>query len=247
VERYSNIMFGAIVVMAFAVGILWQRVNSLQSSGVARGSTTQGVQGTTTAGSPDGAVPVNGKLSASQAQRLKAVSDEDFIRGNRDAQVFVVEYSDLECPFCQRFHGTAQQAVDDYGGDVAWVYRHFPLDSIHPSAKPAAIASECVNQIAGEEVFWRFTDAIFASQQSALSDLGGTAEALGVSRGQFEACVKDGSLEANVDSDYQSGLTAGVTGTPGNFVANSSGEVWAIPGAVPYAQLEAVINEALGS
>lgn len=241
-EKLTPILFGLVIIMAFLVGILWQKVSGLESGGSSSRSTGTAAQ---PAGQP--AAPSNGKLTDSEAERLAPVSDSDFVRGSRDAEVFIVEYSDLECPFCQQFHATAQQAVDEFDGQVAWVYRHFPLTTIHPRAQEAAIAAECVNQIAGGDAFWSFTDAVFASQQSALSDLAGTAEKIGVNKGQFESCLSDGSLASNVDEDYDSGITAGVTGTPGNFIVNSSGEVWAIPGAVPFSTLEVTIGEALGS
>ena len=101
------------------------------------------------------------KLSSDMVAKLPVVSDQDHIRGNRGAKVTLIEYSDFECPFCARFHPTTLQILDEYGDDVALVYRHFPLDQIHPSARPAAIASECIAELGGEEAFWSFVDEVF--------------------------------------------------------------------------------------
>ncbi len=106
--------------------------------------------------------PVEGieKLPQEQASQLPSVSEQDHVKGERGAKVKLIEYSDYECPFCVRFHPTAQQVLDEYGNDLAWVYRHFPLDQIHPRARPAAEASECVAELGGEEAFWDFTDEV---------------------------------------------------------------------------------------
>ena len=103
------------------------------------------------------------KLTSDKAAKLEKLKDSDHIRGNRNAQVLLIEYSDFECPFCIRFHPTAQQLKDEYGNDLAWVYRHYPLDQLHPYARPAAVASECVTEIGGEEAFWKFADEVFSS------------------------------------------------------------------------------------
>lgn len=101
------------------------------------------------------------KMAAAEASKLVKVSSADHIRGDKNAKVFMIEYSDYECPFCIRFHPTTKQVTDNYK-DVALVYRHFPLEQLHPNAKPAAIASECVFTLGGEDAFWKFTDLAFA-------------------------------------------------------------------------------------
>ena len=96
---------------------------------------------------------------------IKAVSDSDYILGNPNAPVKIVEFSDLECPFCKRFHATLQQVMNEYGKDgrVAWVYRHLPLESIHPQARPLAEGSECVAELGGNDAFWEYADLVFGS------------------------------------------------------------------------------------
>ena len=92
------------------------------------------------------------------------IVESDHIRGNPQAEITLVEFSDMQCPFCSRFHPTALQALKEYGDKMRWVYKHFPLDAIHPQARPSAEASECVWEQAGDEGFWEFTDAMFENQ-----------------------------------------------------------------------------------
>lgn len=88
---------------------------------------------------------------------------EDYIRGNEDARIVVIEYSDIECPFCARFHTTMKEALEVYPDDVAWVYRHFPLDQIHPNARKAAAAVECIGEQQGSDAYWEALDRMFAN------------------------------------------------------------------------------------
>jgi protein-disulfide isomerase len=239
-ERLLPILLVATVILAFAVGILWQKVSDFEKE-----IEKPTVAGTETA-SDEPQPPMDGKLSEEQAGKVEKVSDKDHIRGNKDAKVFLIEYSDFECPFCVRFHSTAQQVLDEYGDDVAWIYRHFPLD-MHPRARPAAQASECAAELGGEDLFWSFIDEILENQETALSDSGlkNTASKLGLDVSAFSSCVESEKYKDKVEEQYQGGLTAGVTGTPGNFVVNSKGEVWLIPGAVPFEILKESIDEAL--
>lgn len=169
------------------------------------------------------------------------VSQNDHIRGNPSAQVTIIEFSDLQCPFCKRFHPTAQQALAEYGNKIRWVYKHFPLDAIHPEARPAAEASECVWEQKGNDGFWQFVDGVFENQDRIGAALyRELAQQIGVNMAQFENCVSSRKYQQKVEDDYNAGVAAEVRGTPGNFV---NGEP--IPGAVPYEILKAAIDRAL--
>src|SRR5680860_739244 len=88
------------------------------------------------------------------------VSKDDNIRGNINAPITIVEYSDFQCPYCSRFHETMNQIIADYPEDVRWVFKHFPLDSIHPLARKTAEASECA---AEQGKFWEFSDEVYTN------------------------------------------------------------------------------------
>ncbi len=240
-ERLVPALLVVSIALAFVVGILWQKVNSLGGGGTTTTSTAQAPAGGEV--QPQG--PTQGQLSEEQVSRIVKVSDADHIRGNIDAKVFLIEYSDYECPFCARFHPTAKQVVDEYGDDVAWVFRHFPLEQIHQKARAAALASECVAEIGGEDAYWEFSDSIFADQ-TQLNDIDAVAASVGVSGGAYDSCVESEKYADKVEEQYQGGLTAGITGTPGNIVMNQNGDAWLIPGALPYEQIKVTIDEALG-
>lgn len=240
-DRLAPIILVVLVGLAFAVGVLWQKVSDLSKGGT---------QAPTAANNNNAAAPQapsTGKLTADQATKLPKVTAEDHILGSVQADIILIEYSDFECPFCASFHPTAKQALTEYGDKIALVYRHFPLDTIHPQARPAANASECVAELGGEEAFWRFADDVFANQSTKLVDLSATAVGLGINKAAFDTCFNAKKYESVVEDDYQGGITAGVTGTPGNFVINKKGEVWLLPGAVPFATLKQTLDEALAS
>jgi len=245
-EKLVPILLVASIALAFVVGVLWQKVSQLEGGNVrTSGSTSNTDSGT----QPQG--PVQGKLSEDQVKKIPQISDADHIRGNRNADIYLIEYSDLECPFCKRFHPTAQQAVDEYQGKVAWVYRHFPLDQIHTKADKEAEAVECAAELGGEDAFWALTDKIYEVTPSNnglnLDDLPKLAGEVGLNQSVFASCLDSGKYKDLIEQQYQGGLTAGITGTPGNIILNSRGEAWLIPGAYPYDQLKSVIEEALGS
>lgn len=167
------------------------------------------------------------------------VTDQDHIRGNKDASVTIVEFSDFECPFCGRFAPTIEQAMTEYGDRVRLVYKHFPLESIHPLARPAAEASECA---AEQGKFWEFHDMVFANQDLLTNDYltKQIPTALGLDAGRYNTCITSGKYSQRVDDDYQLGLTAGVRGTPHTLI---NGEP--VSGAESYAVVRAKIEAAL--
>lgn len=188
-----------------------------------------------------GVVPDN---SGELARGVLRPEDGDHIRGNRDANIAIIEYSDYECPFCGQFHPAMVEAMDQLGDSVMWVYRHFPLDGIHPMARPAAIAAECVSELASEDAFWTFTDTNFENQQLlSLDQIDEWALASGINSAQYETCKTAGDAEAQVEADVQSGSEAGVSGTPGTIVINlDSGEATVLPGAVPASQIVSAVE-----
>ncbi|MDO8521156.1 MAG: DsbA family protein, partial [bacterium] len=112
------------------------------------------------------AVPARQQVGADSDQvpvSELALRSDDHIFGNPNANVLIIEYSDPECPFCKKFHEEMLQVMAQYGksGDVAWVYRHFPLDQIHPKARKEGEAQECANELGGNDMFWKYTEKLF--------------------------------------------------------------------------------------
>ena len=158
------------------------------------------------------------------------VTADDHLRGNPDAPITVIEYSDFQCPFCRQFHQTMQQALTAYGDQVRWTYRHFPLDQLHPHARPAAEASECVAEQKGSEGFWQFADALFKNQERLGSALyREVGEQIGLDIAQFDSCVSERKYQDKVEAQMQEGIRFGITGTPGNFINSTL-----VPGALPF-------------
>lgn len=204
------------------------------------------------AGSPQiaaAAPAANAPDSGAPTGPIPALAATDHVRGDKNAPLTIVEYSDFQCPFCSRFHPTMEQVMKDYAGKVRWVYRHFPL-SFHPNAQPAAIAGECAGQ---QNKFWEFADAMFLNQDANLEGDAATAEAfylstakaLGLNMTKFDTCRKDPKILALVQADEQGGAGAGVSGTPGSFLIAQDGSVTSILGAQPYATVKAMIDAAL--
>lgn len=170
------------------------------------------------------------------------VTKDDHVRGSAKAGVTLIEYSDFECPFCGRFHPSMVQLMNEYEGKVKWVYRHFPL-SFHPSANPAANASECASE---QGKFWEYADKLIENQ-SALSDAkyAEIAAGLGLNKSKFESCYSSKKYQARITADQAGGSTAGITGTPGTIIIGKDGSKQLVPGAVPYEQLKQMVEAAL--
>ncbi len=182
---------------------------------------------------------------------FKQISENDHIRGNPNAPVKIIEYSDTECPFCKRFHPTLKQVIDEYGRDgrVAWVYRHLPLESLHSKAVKESEALECASKIGGQEKFWAYLDRIFEITPSnngldpAL--LGSIAADVGVDRASFEKCLSSGEFTQFVKDSIIDATNAGAQGTPYSIVVSKSGKKYPINGALPYESVKQAIDLAL--
>ncbi|MDP7069160.1 MAG: DsbA family protein [Candidatus Peribacteraceae bacterium] len=189
----------------------------------------------------DNAPPPAAPPPAPEAKDVDPVDTKrDHIRGDRDALISLIEYSDFECPFCTRHHPTAQQLVDD-NDDVNWVYRHFPL-SFHQNATVSSEASECAWDQGGDDAFWKFTDLVF--EKGAVNDnLAGYAEEIGLDVATFQECVDSGKYTQFVKDQMAAGSAAGVSGTPGNIVINNkTGDSRLVSGAQPVSAFQAAVD-----
>jgi protein-disulfide isomerase len=159
--------------------------------------------------------------------------------GPDDAPVTIIEFSDYQCPYCSRAEPVVKQILERYPSEVRFVFRHFPLDRIHPQARGAAEAAACANQ---QDRFWDFHGKLFTpgakfdaeSLQQYASDLELDLEA-------FQTCVEERRFQADIETDVAEGQQAGVTGTPGFFVNGIP-----VKGARPLDDFVAIIEKELG-
>jgi protein-disulfide isomerase len=181
---------------------------------------------------------------------IRGVQKDDHILGNPNAGIVFVEYSDTECPFCKQFHFTMHQVIDEYGadGEVAWVYRHFPLTQLHPKAPKEAEALECAADLGGNDGFWKYTDQLYEETPSnnglELTRLPEIAEEVGLDRNLFESCLDSGKFTERVQKDFDEVAAAGGRGTPHSIVL-IEGEQISLEGAQPFEVLKGMIEAVL--
>jgi len=178
---------------------------------------------------------------------FRPINDEDHIRGPADATITLLEYSDLECPFCKQFHPTVERLLEEYPDDVRWVYRHFPLEQLHPNARGAALATECA---AEQGRFWEMVDLMFdtgtTTADLALSNLPTLAQEIGVpNAAQFQTCLDNEKYADEVDADTADAQVAGGRGTPYSLILGPNDEQLPISGAQPYEAVKAAVDQLL--
>ena len=181
--------------------------------------------------------------------RIEKVTEKDWVRGNRNAKISVIEFSDTECQFCKRFHPTMMRVVKEYKGEVNWVYRHFPLVGPHPKAPKEAEAVECAGELAGNDGFWAYLDRIFEITPSNngldLNLLPEIAEYVGLNREDFVRCLESGKYAEKVEDQVRQAVAAGGNGTPYSVILTRDGKTIPISGALPFAQIKATIDPLL--
>lgn len=167
------------------------------------------------------------------------VSEEDFIRGDKDAPVTLIEYADFSCGFCAQFQLTLKRLVDESDGQIRWVYRHLPIFNIE-----AAVASSCVGRIGGEEIFWKYSDTLFANQDALKTSYYlETAKALGIDEAKYGQCIKDVALEKEIRQEFtQNKILLGFNGTPHTVLIDKNGKKFSFTGALQYEELKSVID-----
>jgi protein-disulfide isomerase len=186
--------------------------------------------------------------------------DDDPAWGPADAKVTVVEFSDFQCPYCGRFVSqTYAQLKQQYEGKIRFVFRDFPLSTIHPWAEKGAEAAGCANE---QGKFWEYHDLIFQNQTAitqkystaaqsgdtaaglaaVVDTLKSTATDLGLDAAAFNQCLDSGTRAQEIQKDYQDGVSYGVQGTPAFYVNGLL-----ISGAQPFANFQTAIDAALQS
>lgn len=182
-------------------------------------------------------------LAAQNApSRVEVGVDDDYVKGDPNAPITIVEFSDFECPFCARFYSqtlpSIQQKYIDTG-KVKFVYRDFPL-GFHKNAQKAAEAAQC----AGDQgKYWEFHDKIFENQPSLnLENLKKWAMELNLDVNEFNQCLDSGKYYDEVQQDMKDGTAAGVKGTPAFFINGVF-----LSGAQPFSAFEQIIEAELAS
>jgi len=186
-------------------------------------------------------------------QPVKISLDNDPIRGDPNAPITIIEFSDFQCPFCARFHvQTLPLLLEEYidTGKVNLVYRDFPIQSIHPNALPAAVAAECANE---QGKYWEYHDTLFEKQSAwsrldsntVVSTFSQYATDVGLEQQQFDSCLGSGKYLEEVQGDLSDGRDYDITGTPGFFIGNNQIGFVKINGAQPFDSFQRIIDAQL--
>jgi len=184
-------------------------------------------------------------LDPYQAAMQKISLKDAPMRGNPNATVTIVEYSDFQCPFCSRAYKTVEeQVLKEYGDKVRLVYKNFPLSSIHPWADAGALAAACARQ-QSPEGFWKMYDFLFQHQEDITPDnlkekAQGAAHDAGMDADKFNACFDNKAAAGAVKADQEEATALGVRSTPTFFVNGRK-----VEGAIPYETFKDAIDQAL--
>ena len=181
-------------------------------------------------------------------EQMTPITSKDHIRGDINAPVKIVEYSDTECPFCKRFHSTMKEVMVEYGkdGKVAWVYRHFPLDQLHSKARKEAVALECAGDLGGNDKFWEYADRLYevtpANNGLDLSELPKIAQYIGLDTAKFNTCLASTKFDKHIEDEVQNAITTGGNGTPWSIVVGKNGKKYPLSGAQPLSAVKQLID-----
>ncbi len=191
--------------------------------------------------------------SAAPPQPLRISADDDPVRGDPNAPITIIEFSDYQCPFCARFHvQTLPSLMEEYinTGKVNFVYRDFPIQRIHPNALPAAVAAECADE---QGKYWEYHDTLFEKQSSwarldsntAIATFTQYAQDIELEMEQFNSCLASGKYLDEVQNDFRDGQSYEITGTPGFFIGNDEIGFVKLNGAQPFESFKRIIDAQL--
>ena len=170
--------------------------------------------------------------------RIKAGIEGAPFKGSADAPVTIIEFSDFHCPFCSKVQSTLAQVLARYGDKVKLVYRHYPIDQLHPQARRAAEAAACANE---QGKFWPYHDKLYAAGADASpGKLKSLAQLAGLDLQSFDQCLSGGKHRQAIQKDIDEAMRLGINGTPA-FIINGR---W-LSGAHPLETFVRVIEEEL--
>jgi len=159
-------------------------------------------------------------------------------RGPKNASVTIIEFSDYQCPFCQKAEDVVDQVMKTYADKVRLVYRDYPLP-FHPNARPASEAAACAN---AQGKFWEYHAKLFHGDGLEPEKLKTYADQVGLDRKKFDDCLEKKPFKAEIDKDVKDGEKAGVNGTPAFFI---NGRM--LSGAQPFEKFKEVIDDELAT
>ncbi len=150
-----------------------------------------------------------------------ALNEKDWTKGNRDSKVTLIEYSCFECPACGIVYSMVNQLMDEFGDEINFTYRYFPLKNIHPNAELSARAAEAAGK---QGKFWEMHNILFEKQsewsekENARDIFTGYAQLLGLNIDAFKIDLDSSAVIERITNDYESGIKAGINGTPTFFL-----------------------------
>lgn len=189
--------------------------------------------------------------NSAESGKIKPVDSTDYIRGNPNAPILIVEYSDYDCPFCKNFHETMNQVMNEFGvtGRVAWVYRQLPIKELHPNSQRISEAALCVGELAGNDGFWKFSDSVFRergdTELTNISRLPEYASNAGVDKDAFTKCIDSDKHQKTIDDTVNEGTELGIAGTPQSYVIVGKQQA-TIEGAQPYPIIKQIVSDLIG-
>ncbi len=188
-------------------------------------------------------------LEEGSTDAVRPVTSEDHIKGDPNAPIKIVEYSDFECPFCKRFHDTMNEIVaNEANGDVAWVFRQFPLDQLHPvKARAEAMASECAAELGGNDAFWQFADRFMEltpsnNRTEIETVIPQIVREIGLDETAFQNCFESGKYDDHIEADIANAVETGGRGTPWSVLIAPNGKTFPINGAQPAQAVQQLIE-----
>lgn len=169
--------------------------------------------------------------------KIDVSADDDPFKGGKNAKVTIIEFTDYQCPFCARARPTVKQILENYGDEVKYVLRDFPL-SFHAQAQKAAEAAQCAGD---QNKYWEYSEVLWQNARSLdVANLKKYAGQLKLDQSKFDQCLDSNQYAAEVKKDIADGSKAGVTGTPSFFI---NGQM--LTGARPYEQFKEIIDTEL--
>jgi protein-disulfide isomerase len=194
-----------------------------------------------------GTVENNANTSDAVTGTVRPADATDYIRGNPNAPILMIEYSDYDCPYCKQYHETLNQIMEEYavGGKIAWVYRQFPIAQLHPNSPKISEAALCIGSIGGNDAFWKFTDLIFEKREmnefTNMVALPTYAEEVGVKKEEYTACMDSNKMEEPVKKSMEEGFNIGARGTPHTIIIVGK-EQAVINGAQSYDTVKSIVE-----